>query len=122
MWGEESISFRRLEVLVYGLPLESRTARALGAPHPGKWSTVDELLAGLVEIVGDHRNLFVMANRDPKKPKPKLPEVRIPRPGDATRQAKRAEPATGTELRRFLGNRGMIHYTPKTDGENVGAN
>lgn len=108
------MTFRRLELLVLGLPLESRTARALGAPKPGEWGTMEELLAGNLEILGDFRNLFVLANRDPKKPKPKLPKVRIPRPGDAARQDER-KPASGEELRHFLGNRGLVRYTPKAE-------
>lgn len=115
VYGPEPISFRRLDVLTCGLPLESRIARELGAPKPGEWDTVDELLAANVEILGDFRNLFVLANRDPKQPRPKLPEVRVPRPGDDRRQD-RDRPATGEELARFLKGRGLVRYTPKTNG------
>lgn len=114
IWGPEPISFRRLSSLVLGLPIESRTARALGAPAPGSWTNVEELLAGIVEVMGDFRNLFVMANRDPKKPKPRLPEVRIRRPGDP-REQDRKRPATSEELARFLSRRGRVRYHRKTE-------
>lgn len=114
IYGPEPITLRRLEVLVRGLPLESKTARELGAVKPGEWTNVEELLAGVAEIMADFRNLFVLANRDPKKPKPRLPEVRVPRPGSANGQDRaKKKPASGAELAAFIGHRGMVHYTPK---------
>lgn len=115
IYGPEPISFRRLSVLVEGLPIESRLARAAGAPKPGAWTNVEELLAGVVEVLGDFRNLFVMANSDPKKPRPHLPDVRVPRPGDNGRKD-RKRPATSEELATFLQGRGLVRYTPKTNG------
>lgn len=115
VWGPEPISFRRLGVLVDGLPLESRLARAVGAPKPGSWTNVEELLAGVVEVLGDFRNLFVMANSDPKKGRPNLPPLRVPRP-DADGRKDRKRPATSGELAKFLQGRGLVRYTPKTNG------
>lgn len=115
IYGPEPISFRRLAVLIDGLPLESRLARAAGAPKPGSWTNVEELLAGAVEVLGDFRNLFVLANSDPRKGRPHLPEVRVPRPGvDGRKDRKR--PATSEELATFLQGRGLVRYTPKTNG------
>lgn len=54
-----------------------------------------------------------MANRNPKKPKPRLPEVRIPRPWHP-REQDRKRPATSEELARFLARRGQVRYHPKT--------
>lgn len=62
--------------------------------------------------MADFRNVFILANRNPKKPKPHLPVLRIPRPGDNVEQD-RKRPATSEELARFLSSRGLVRYKPK---------
>lgn len=89
----------------------------MGALKPGDWTQGEELLAGLVEIEHDFRNLFVLANRDPKKPSPRLDTLRVPRPSDRAEQTK-PRPASAEELAAFLkGSRGLVSYTPKSIGE-----
>jgi hypothetical protein len=92
------------------LPLESRTARELGAEAPGDWTVADELLALAVESIEIANYLFLKVNtkKGTDLPKP----MRIPRPGAETGQAK--EQSSTAELGRFFGGPGVIvNYTPQ---------
>lgn len=97
-----------------GLPLESRTARELGAPKPGGWGNPEELLAGVIDELRISSYYFVKANS--KKgaivPEPKM----VRRPSELTGE-NRPKPLTGDALVAALGKKGLgrVRYTPKTN-------
>lgn len=78
---------------------------------PDQWGNLEELLAGLLEVQHDARNLFVAAHADPKKPRPSLKDLHVPRPGEEPDQTRRV--ATAEELAQFVKGRGIVRYSPK---------
>lgn len=118
MFGPEQITARRLRVLIQGLPLESRTARALGAPKPGEPSGADLLALDLaaigVELLSGANYLFVKANvkRGTHVPDP----LKIPRVWRETGEDKK-RPSTPAEVAAFFGSRLQVRYTPKGETE-----
>lgn len=89
------LSARRLSVLVAALPVDSATAVALGAHTPG-WSTTEELLALVAELVDTGNRYFYSANskRGTRPPDP----VRITRPNRRPRRV-----ATSADLVEMFG-------------------
>lgn len=83
---------------------------------PG-WSNVEELLAGVIEVVASVRKVLILAN---SKKGTNVPDLKVPRPAGVTGED-RKRPATGEELARALGKRmgspsagaGVVRYTPK---------
>lgn len=83
----------------------------LGAPKPGDWTNVDELLVGVVNELRIARYLFSVANakKGTRVPEPKM----VRRPGSG-RDEDRKRPFTAEELARALGKGpGVVRYTPK---------
>ncbi|MGW0780311.1 hypothetical protein [Streptomyces sp. NPDC002913] len=89
------MSSRRLRVLAQGLPPESLTMTAMrnalsaeeyeeqaraGKPEEGRWSMLEQLVAGLTDAVCELQYITVVANSDGKGRKPKKPEP-MRRPG-----------------------------------------
>jgi hypothetical protein len=117
VWGPEPITFRRLAALVYGLPIESRLARDLGAPKPGDpvpigvgWSNVEELLAAGIEATNRVGYYIVKANSR-KGAHVQAPNP-IPRPSRPGRHHRKQQ-TTAVELAAALGRGGNVRYTPK---------
>lgn len=117
---------RRLRGLIYALPEDSATARAIRPPKTAasEWSTTDELLAITAERVGSVGLLLIrlLAAKPPSMSS--LPDVTIARPYDGaatssptssstpnTHHRPPRRQATSEELRRFMGNR--VRYTPR---------
>jgi hypothetical protein len=107
------ITARRLLVLTRNLPLESNTARKLGAHKPGDWDLEAELTARVVDELSIANYLYVKSHVRKgtvvREPKP------IPRPSSVTGED-RKRPATAEELARFIGRgkgRGIVRYAPK---------
>ena len=118
MWGPKPISARRLENRLTTLPLESRTARALGAVAPGQWHNVEELLALLAEELDFGNRLFLMTHskKGARQPKP----LKVPRPRDAGRENRPKPQASTNELKAFFGSGNVVvQYEPK--GEVIGS-
>jgi hypothetical protein len=108
-------------VLITELPLESRTARKLGAHKPGDPTSSDllelDLLALAVETASSGNVLFFAANT---KKGTTLPEpIRIPRVWrEVGEDEGPKEQSTPEELRSFLGPKTVIRYQPKTEEAN----
>ena len=110
------MSARRLGVLVRTLPLESQTARGLGAFKPGDWTNTEELLARTVDELAAANYYFLKAHARRgtvvREPKP------IPRPASAMRQTPPKPAASADQLAAFVGRKRkglgpIIDYTPK---------
>lgn len=107
-------------MLTKSLPLESRTARALGATKPGDWTVSDHLLAIIGDEVRAGNYLFVKAHSKKgaivQEPKP------IPRPSSGDEEEQK-RPASAEELVDFVAkrkgrttprkSRGIVRYVPK---------
>jgi hypothetical protein len=89
------LSWRRLRVLIEGLPPESRTLTAMrnaltdeefaqhaekGEPEKGRWSQQEQLLAAVYDRLGTVQHVLISANTDSKSKRPKPPEP-MRRPG-----------------------------------------
>lgn len=74
---------RRLAVLIRGLPADALTVQRLNVE--ATWSTTDYLLASVLDTLRDANWLTVELNKKKHTRNPQ-PE-RIPRPGDAPREA-----------------------------------
>ncbi|MGW6741629.1 hypothetical protein ACWGDX_13035 [Streptomyces sp. NPDC055025] len=98
------MTVRRLRVLIERLPPESATMTALrnamtaeeheqlarkGEPEKGRWSQIEQLLAGISDGLRDLQYITVVANSDGKGRKPKRPEP-MRRPGVGTSKAREA--------------------------------
>lgn len=110
MWGPEPISARRLRVLVVGIPLDGNVGREIGDPRATGWGNVEELLAGILEVVDAGNRLYFRAHtkRGAQQPKP----IKVPRPERTTGETepvKVKRQATSEELRAFFG--GAVRYT-----------
>jgi hypothetical protein len=96
------MTWRRLRVIIQGLPPESRTMTALrnsmseeelaeqadrGEPEKGRWSQLEQLVAGLADAVRRLEYVTVLANSDSKTRRPDPPEP-IRRPGAKPRKAR----------------------------------
>ncbi|MEU8829327.1 hypothetical protein [Streptomyces sp900116325] len=89
------MSNRRLRVLLTRLPPESHTMTAMrnamspeeyeaqardGKPEEGRWSQMEQLLAGITDALHQIEYILVRANSDGKGPKVKRPDP-MRRPG-----------------------------------------
>lgn len=94
------MTWRQLRVLIQHLPPESSTMTALrnalspeeyeqqaknGRPEEGRWSMVEQLLAGITDALREIQYILVVANSDGKGRRPRRPEP-LPRPGVTTRR------------------------------------
>lgn len=106
------MSWRRLRVIIQGLPQESRTLTALrngmserelaaqadrGEPEKGRWSQLEQLVAGLVDSSRRLEYILVAANSDGKKRLPDPPEP-IRRPGAKAKGRKGISEANANRL------------------------
>ncbi|WP_367572157.1 hypothetical protein [Streptomyces globisporus] len=102
------MSPRRLRVLIQRLPPESATMTALrnaltpeeyeeqarnGKPEEGRWSVLEQLVAGLTDAVRELQYITVVANSDGKGRKPQRPEP-MRRPGVGAGVPKKCEQLT----------------------------
>jgi hypothetical protein len=96
---------------VLGLPPEGNIGRIIGDPRATGWSTTDELLAGVIELLDVGNRLYFRAHtkRGTQQPKP----IKVPRPessaGETDAVTPRKRQATSAELRQFFG--GSARYT-----------
>lgn len=109
------VSARRLRALVEGLPLESKTARALGAHKPGDPTGAELLALDLGAIIAERIDasnyLFVKAHtrKGTVVPEPK----KIPRTWRATEEDGPKRQSSPEEVRAFFGARMTVRYSPK---------
>lgn len=106
LWGPEPVTYRRLSVLVRGIPAESALGISTGALRPG-WGATEELLATVVELVdAGNRSFFrVHSKRGAQQPKP----IKVTRPADPNEPPKRRRKATSEDLVAMFG--GAARYT-----------
>ena len=90
LWGEKKIGTRRLCALVLGVSPRGAIARAL-TTRGADWSTIEELLAVLVEQTDFANRLFVQANAQDAKIWDPIKINRPTRSIDADAEAKVAE-------------------------------
>lgn len=112
LWGPEPVSYRRLSVLVRGIPAESALGFSTGGYRPG-WGATEELLALVAEVIDHGNRLFFKAHskRGAQQPKP----LKITRPADPLEEPKKRRPATSEDLREMFG--GVARYTgPRSPG------
>ncbi len=98
------MTWRRLRVIIQGLPPESRTMTALrnatpveelerqaedGEPEKGRWSQLEQLVAGMYDRLGRIEYVLTCANSDSKSRRPDPPEP-MRRPGAAPLRKKPA--------------------------------
>lgn len=76
LWGDEPFGVRRLIALVGNLPRDSATARQLDTLDG--WTQEHELLATIVDMMGENTRVALAAAGVKKLPDP----VRFPRPGE----------------------------------------
>lgn len=82
---------------------------------PGQWGNAEELLATMIEVLGDFRNVYIKSRpRKKGTAAPNTTPIKIPRPkGRDGQDRDRPKPATAGELAKFLGAQGVqIDYTP----------
>lgn len=107
VWAADPpLSVRRLEVLIGGLPADSKLVRDITPPHPHPgWGMTEELLAALVEHTSATNALLFNINR--RKGDSAQKAIRVPRPWDT----KTKRQATSAEMVSFFG--GAVSYTPR---------
>lgn len=77
LWGPQHVGVRRLNALVKGLPLQGVFFRT-AATNGKSWTTTDELLSVLIEIV-DHGNaMYYETHKKPTAEKWKSIEIHRP--------------------------------------------
>lgn len=112
LWGPEPVTYRRLAVLVRGIPAESALGFSTGTYRPG-WGPTEELLAIVAEVVDYGNRLYFKAHskRGAQQPKP----LAITRPPDPNAPPKKRRKATSEELKELFG--GAARYTgpPRPD-------
>ncbi|WAT94867.1 hypothetical protein [Streptomyces nigrescens] len=96
------MTWRRLRVIIQGLPPESRTMTALrnampeedldeqaeqGKPEEGRWSQLEQLVAASCDRLARIEYVLICANTDKKSQRPDRPEP-MRRPGAAPRRKK----------------------------------
>ena len=86
---------RRLLVLLHGLPRTGQVARAVLGPA-ASWNDNEELLAALVDAVGQTNYLLGRAHFP--KQAPAKPPKPVPRPGQQTTAEDVEEPISAEEL------------------------
>lgn len=106
------MSWRRLRVLIQHLPPESATWTALrnampeeelaeqadkGEPEKGRWSQLEQLMAGLLDATRRVEYVLILANSDSKAKKPDPPEP-VRRPGAKPHRPKIAITDEGAEF------------------------
>lgn len=106
LYGERSISTRRVVNLVRWLPPEAAVWRALEQ----SWSTGEELQALTIELLDSIRRLYIQANTKKGTKLPEPIEIRRPwTPKNATRKS-------GTTLREMIGTMKLPVHPVKGDG------
>lgn len=96
------------------MPLESQTARLLGAPRPDEASVEAHLLAAVYNAVRGQTYAFVKAHTKKGTIVPEPRPIRLPVRGD---EQHKARPATPEELAAALGRggRGTVRYEAKSE-------
>jgi hypothetical protein len=126
LWGPEPVTYRRLAVLVRGIPAESALGVACGGYRPG-WGATEELLALVAETI-DHGNRLYFKTHSKKgaqQPKP----LAITRPPDPNEEPPTRRPATSEDLVAMFGAaarytgppRGEVTEDPDPDGDVLAA-
>lgn len=112
LWGPEPVTYRRLAVLVRGIPAESALGFATGGYRPG-WGATEELLAVLAELVdlGNRTFFRVNSKRGAQQPRP----IEIPRPPDPNEEPKKRRPATSEDLKALFGGAAVYTGPPVDD-------
>lgn len=107
-WHRETLSSRRLSVLVRHLPPDSAFVRAREG-EAAEWRLTDHLLAAVVDHLAIANWMYASVNRDEYADPPEAP-VPVPRPGaEAADTPEGAAPSatdhapTAAELARFFG-------------------
>lgn len=104
-WHRETLSSRRLSVLVRHLPPESAFVRAREG-EAAEWRLTDHLLAAVVDHLAIAHWMYASVNRDEYADPPEAP-VPGPRPGAGAAGASGGQPddsgPTASELARFFG-------------------
>ena len=105
------MSWRRVKVLVKGLPPEASVFRAI--PDMGGWTVTDHLLASAVDLLGIvSYHALVGPHADPKKLRSLKPPQQFPRPGqDGQPRRRQKRKATSADLQRMFG--GSTAYRPR---------
>lgn len=111
MWGPRPLTLRRFRSLARGIPLrDSSIGEALELRQVGDWGNVEELLAGLIEVLDYGNRLFFSAHAKKGTSAPKPIKVHRPKPrGQSEEDVAERRPATSEELRAFFG--GAVRYT-----------
>jgi hypothetical protein len=111
VFGGESVPLRRLRNLIVHLPPDSAFVRTV-APRlpatPAPWSTGDNLLALIAELVDANTRAFISAYSKPNSPAPK--PIKIPRPDDGSGGEAGPVSMSSPEARTFFA--GSVRYTP----------
>ncbi|MEU5642125.1 hypothetical protein [Streptomyces milbemycinicus] len=107
-WHRETLSSRRLSVLVRHLPPDSAFVRAREG-EAAEWGLTDHLLAAVIDHLAIANWMYASVNRDEYADPPEAP-VPVPRPGaGAVDMPEGAGPSatdhapTAAELARFFG-------------------
>lgn len=75
-------------------------------PTGWTWSTTEELLAGLIEVVDAGNRMFYSAHT--KKGSRALEPIRIDRPWQRDEEPKKIEKPTHSEIVRFFGDKAKV--------------
>jgi hypothetical protein len=70
-----------------------------------KWGTVEELAAVQVELLHALLVAFVTANSDPKRPRPRIAPLHVPRPGEDAPSRPARQMIRPRDLARHMGGR-----------------
>lgn len=111
MWGPRPLTLRHFRSLARGIPLhDSSIGAALELRQVVDWGNVEELLAGLIEVLDYGNRLFISAHSKKGAAAPKPIKVHRPkRRGLEAEEERERRPATSEELRAFFG--GAARYT-----------
>lgn len=100
-YGPEPVGCRRLLTWLRQLPPGSPLHRSAD-PEGASWSTTDELIALVAELVDLSNRLFVQANSKKGAPAPKPIEIRRPWHTERAKQKHPRRAATAEEIRAFF--------------------
>jgi len=111
LWGPRRFGVRRIHALAEGLPLSGATFRA-AATNGQQWTTTDELLAVLVELV-DHSNRMYFSTHARKGQQVWKP-IQIARPATKV-EPKKMEPRKSSvvQMRAAFGEN--VHYVERSE-------
>jgi hypothetical protein len=79
--------------------------RALQRAVAERWGHVEELAAVQVELLHALLVAFITANSDPKKPRPRITPLHVPRPGEEAPSRPQRQQIRPRELARHMGGR-----------------